>query len=691
MTNRLASESSPYLRQHAENPVDWWPWGDEALAEARRTDRPILLSVGYSACHWCHVMEHESFSDEGTAELMNAWFVNVKVDREERPDVDSTYMRAVQALTGRGGWPMTVFLTPDGRPFFGGTYFPPEPRHGMASFRQVLEGVQRAWTERRPAIEKAGSELGEVLVRAATGTATDAVDGEGDVPDDTAVASALAASVTQLMLRFDPTRGGLGPAPKFPQPVVWDLLLHRGLVAGEPHLIEAAVHTLREMGRGGMRDHLGGAFHRYSTDAVWLVPHFEKMLYDNGLLVRLLADAWRVTGDDELRTVADEVMDDLDRTFGLPGGCFAAAWDADSEGEEGRFYVWTPEEVEAVVGPETASRVSRRWDVRPGGNWEGASILHVDADIAGIAAADGVSPEEVAADLAAARTMLRAHREGRVPPLRDDKVVTSWNAMTIRGLAEAGATFGDRPRVARAAACCDALLDAHRSEAGLLRVSMDGHGTIPGFLEDWAALGNAMVSLHEATLRPHWLERALDTAEEMVARFDDGAGRLWDAESKGGLPVRPRDLTDSATPSGNALAVELLLRLGTLLHRRDFTDRAVRILARERSEALRFPAGFGRLLLQQTRLLATPVEVVIAGDPDDPRTVELLATAWRHRPPFAVIAGLHDASPFADTPLLRGRGPLDGRPAAWVCRAFACDAPVVDPADLEASLRAVRD
>ena len=669
--------------------MHWYPWGDEALAEARSSDRPILLSVGYSACHWCHVMEHESFSDPATAAWMNDHFVNVKVDREERPDVDAVYMRAVQAMTGRGGWPMTCFLTPDGRPFFGGTYFPPEPRHGLASFRQTLEGVHDAWTNRRPAIEKAASELGEILRRSNGGDDSNIPTGAphpSEAPRDAGIDEAIA----RLLQSVDPAHGGLGAAPKFPQPVVWDAILARAVTTGDPAPMEALVLTLREMARGGMRDHVGGAFHRYSVDAVWLVPHFEKMLYDNGLLLRLYVNAFQATGVAEFAEVARAIADDLLATFRLSGGAFAAAWDADSEGVEGKFYLWSSGEVDDVLGPETGPRFRRLYDITPEGNFEGLGIPHPVESLEAAAAREGMDADALREEMATARRSLHAARASRVPPLRDEKVVTSWNAMTVRSLAEAGRVLAEPRWLEAAVDAASYLLEHHRRGDGLLRTTMEGAGSIPAFLEDWAALGNALQTLHEATLEPRWLEGALDCAGEMVSRFRDPAtGLFFDAEGSGGLPVRPRDTTDSATPSGNALAVELLLRLSTLTGAAEQRRMARSILDRCREDAVRFPAGYGRMLLQMQRAAALPFEILITGHPDDPATQSLLNEAWRDHRPWRALAGHIGGGPLEGTPLVQGREPTaDDPPRAWVCRGFTCTAPVTTPDGLRSALGA---
>ena len=494
MPNRLASETSPYLLQHAHNPVDWYPWCDEALALAREQDRPILLSIGYSACHWCHVMEHESFEDAETAALMNRSFVNIKVDREERPDVDSIYMRAVQAMTGHGGWPLTAFLTPAGVPYYGGTYFPPEPRHGMPSFRQVLAAAANAYHSRRDEVARAGAQLTEVLNRSAT--EPQPASGPFDLSDGRLFAHAVSAAGRT----FDPTHGGFGGAPKFPQPDFLDFLLRTG--GPESHGVSMASHTLSRMAAGGIRDHAGGGFHRYSVDARWLVPHFEKMLYDNALIARALIRA-HLLGARHLGAVAEETLDYVLEDLTSPEGVFYSARDADSEGEEGLFYLWTPAEVAAVLGRDEARLVSRVYDVSEAGNFEGRNILHLPHDLDAVARQEGIGRDELDGRLRDSLAALKDHRAARPEPLRDDKVLTSWNGFTIRALAEAGPALGRPDYTAAGARAASFLLETVRRGDRLLRVFAAGRAHIDGFLEDYGALGNACLSLYEATLDAH--------------------------------------------------------------------------------------------------------------------------------------------------------------------------------------------
>ncbi len=688
MTNRLSRETSPYLLQHQHNPVDWYPWGKEALERAREEDRPILLSIGYSSCHWCHVMERESFEDPRVAEVMNEGFVNVKVDREERPDVDSVYMKAVQAMTGHGGWPLTAFLTPEGVPYYGGTYFPPEPRHGMPSFPQVLDAASHAYRTRRNEVEKTAEEMRSVLERASRpgaappgGDTVEPVTVDGGLLDDAASA---------LVSRFDAIHGGFGPAPKFPQPVTLAFLLRRHRTSGRQELLDAVLLTLRKMAGGGIRDHLAGGFHRYSVDGKWLVPHFEKMLYDNALLAQVYLDAYRITGEEEMREVAEETVDYLLEDFTSPEGGFYSARDADSEGEEGTFYVWSPGEIDDVLGEEDGAIFRRVHDVSAAGNFEGRNILHLPHDLAAIARQEGVEEEELRERLAGMRARLKEVRAEREAPFRDEKILASWNGLAVRAFAEAGAALGRDDYLDAARRAADLLLEHLWSEGRLLRVLKDGEARIDGFLEDYAAMGNALLTLHETTLEPRWLEVSVALADRILESFLDAEeGILYDSPSDGeALVVRPRDPTDMATPSGNSLAIELLLRLGLLLDRTEYRERAGRLLEAEGEGLRRFPGGYG-WLLAAAELTARPVvEVAVVGatGSDDVRT--LLRTVHEPFLPGKVVTGRDPdgPGPSMSTPLLQGRETVDGRATAYVCREYACRAPVTDPADLRRQL-----
>ncbi len=676
MPNRLAAETSPYLLQHAHNPVDWHPWCDEALALAREQDRPILLSIGYSACHWCHVMERESFEDEETAELMNRSFVNIKVDREERPDVDSIYMRAVQAMTGHGGWPLTAFLTPAGAPYYGGTYFPPEPRHGMPSFRQVLAAAAGAYRTRPDEVARAGAQLTEVLARGAT--EPQPASGPFDLTDGRLFAHAVSAAGRA----FDPTNGGFGGAPKFPQPDFLDFLLRTG--GPGSHGVSMASHTLSRMAAGGIRDHAGGGFHRYSVDARWLVPHFEKMLYDNALVARALTRA-HLLGASHLGPVAEETLDYVIEDLTSPEGAFHSARDADSEGEEGIFYLWTPAEVDDVLGRDEARLLSRVYDVSEAGNFEGRNILHLPHDLDAVARQEGVARDELDRRLRESLAALKARRSTRPEPLRDEKVLTSWNGFTIRALAEAGPALGRPDYTEAAARAAEFLLETVRRGDRLLRVFAAGRARIDGFLEDYGALGNACLSLYEATLDARWLAESAWLADAVVAHFWSPGERVFhDAPADGeALVVRPRDIMDNATPSGNSLAVELLVRLAAVTGSAGRGDVADAVFERERGAMERYPTGVGRLLTAAVRRATPRLEVTLVGSPAE--LSDMLVAAHRHAHPNRVVAGGDpgDAA-IAALPTMEGR--LDRAGQAFVCLGSACQEPASDAAALDAAL-----
>ena len=670
MPNRLGSESSPYLKQHAHNPVDWFAWGEEALAEARSRDCPILLSIGYSSCHWCHVMERESFEDPTVAALMNELFVNIKVDREERPDLDQVYMKAVQAMTGGGGWPMTVFLTPDQVPFYGGTYFPPESRHGLPSFTQVLRAAANAYRDRRDKIMESGAKLVTALSRAAARSGT-----------GTAGVELLDGAYRALSNQYDEVHGGFGKAPKFPQPVTLELLLRHHLRTGNADALDTVVHTLRRMAAGGLRDHLAGGFHRYSVDARWLVPHFEKMLYDNALLASAYLYAHQVTGHADLRRVAEQTLDYLAADMRAPDGGFCCARDADSEGEEGLFYVWTPEEIDEHLSPEDARLFARVYDVGPGGNFEGKSILHLPHELAAVARAEGMSLEDLEAKLAASRATLLTVRGRREPPFRDDKVVVSWNALAIRAFAEAGAARGRRDPVHRARASADFLWTALRPQGRLLHVYMDGKAKIDAFLDDHAALGNALLSLHGATLEVRWLSAVRSICDEILDRFwDEAAGTVFDTASDApALVLRPRDAMDNATPSGASLAAELLARAGHVFDEDRYRKAATRILDYESEVLTRYGPAFGRMLSVLDRTLAEPIEIAIVARRGDPAASALIREANAGFRRNLTVVGRHADDSAVDVPLLADRDLVGGRSAAYVCRGYACRLPVTEP------------
>jgi len=677
--NRLAGETSPYLLQHQYNPVDWYPWGPEAFERARREDRPLLLSVGYSACHWCHVMERESFEDPAIATLMNERFVNIKVDREERPDVDSIYMQAVQAMTGHGGWPMTVFLTPDGVPFYGGTYFPPGDRHGLPGFPRVLEAVAEFYRERRGEAAQVGRELLERLRQGERVRAG----GELLTP------SVLDAAHQGLRAEFDSRYGGLGRAPKFPQPMAFDFLLRYWRRRDSHSALEMVRQTLTHMARGGIYDQLGGGFHRYSVDQVWLVPHFEKMLYDQAQLALLYLQAWQATGDPEYRRVSEETLDYVVREMTHPEGGFYSTQDADSEGEEGRFFLWDRAEIEVLLDPETARAALQYWGVADGPNFEGRSILHVPRDPGEVAAALGVTPDRLAELLRRARAALFAHREKRVKPGRDEKVLAGWNGMMLRAFAEASRAL-ERPDYLKVAERnAGFLLSALIADGRLLRTWKDGRAKLLGYLEDHAMVVDGLLALHEATLDQRWLDVARRLAGTMVDLF-------WDPQAEGffdtgrdheTLVVRPRSLFDSAVPCGSSVAADVLLRLAVLTGESDLARRAVETIRSVVPLMGRYPSGFGRFLGALDFHLGSPVEVaVIRAEDSPPADLEpLLGEVFRRYLPNRALTGGVEGT-GEDLPLLAGKRARGGRPTAYVCEHYACQAPTTDPAELGAQL-----
>jgi uncharacterized protein YyaL (SSP411 family) len=639
--NRLAAETSPYLLQHAENPVDWYPWGEEAFARARAEDRPVLLSVGYAACHWCHVMEHESFEDDETARLMNEHFVSVKVDREERPDVDGLYMDAVVAMTGHGGWPMTVFLTPDGRPFYGGTYFPPEPRHGLPSFAQVLEAVVEAYRTRRHDLE----EQAEALVGAIRQASEQAPSGEP-------LTSGLLSGVVPALRRsFDPTEGGFGPAPKFPAASTIELLLRLHAGSGVENALGMTRLTLDRMAAGGMYDLLGGGFHRYSVDARWLVPHFEKMLYDNALLASAYLHAWAVTGEERYRRVTEETLDYVLRELRLPEGGLASAQDADTDGVEGLTFTWTAEEIEAVLG-------------EPHPEWllpfeHGRSVLR------------GEIPEEP-------RAALLAARERRPQPLRDDKALASWNGLALAALAEAGARLGRPDYVEAAVGVAEFLLGPLTSPDGrLLRSFRVGEARIPAYLEDYANAANGLVELAWATGDPRWLEEARRLAGVVVELFadPDRGGFYVDAADGDGLVARRKEFDDHPTPAGNSMAALVLLRLARIYGDDELERHAVGVFRLAHPLMERAPAAVPHLLCALDLHFSPPQEIAVVGD--SPELREAALAGYRPNAVFAFAP-----QPTEAVPLLAGKGLVDDIPAAYVCERFACQRPVTTAAEL---------
>ncbi len=673
MANRLATQSSPYLLQHADNPVDWYPWGEEAMRTARETDRPVLLSVGYSACHWCHVMAHECFEDPAIAALMNELFVNIKVDREERPDVDAVYMEAVQAMTGQGGWPMTVFLTPAGTPYFGGTYFPPRPRGGLPGFPAVLRAAHDAYRQGREDVERIGTEIRSALAPPALPA--------GDHPS----AEVVTRAVARLVEQSDPRLGGFGGAPKFPHPAALELLLRRGFRRSDGAAAASATTTLDRMLRGGIFDQLGGGFHRYSVDAGWAVPHFEKMLYDNAQLAVVYLHAHQLTGDPDYRRAVEDTLDYLAREMLLPDGGFASSQDADSEGAEGRYFVWTPEQVgEVLRGGDDARLACRIFGVPAHGNFEdGSSVPSLALTPAELAAELGIDRDGAAQRVDRLRRRLLASRSRRVPPGRDGKVVTAWNGLALRAFAEAGAALDRQDYVDIAKNCAGFLLAQVVVEGRLRRSWMAGAAGVNAFLEDVTFLGDGLLAVYEATGEASHYARAVELAEEVEARFRDPGGGYFDtAADAEPLLVRPRGLEDNPLPAGRSMAAQLFLRLAGLTGEERWRERAREIVRPLVPAIARAPLALGSLACVLDQLVAPSREVAVVGRPDDAATRALLREVWRRRDPYRVLAWGAGGS----VPLLAGRPLVDGRPAAYVCEGFVCRVPATDPGELARQL-----
>jgi uncharacterized protein YyaL (SSP411 family) len=683
-TNRLIHETSPYLRQHAHNPVDWYPWGPEALERARTLDRPIFLSIGYSACHWCHVMEHESFEDPEIARLLNEHFVSIKVDREERPDLDQIYMTAVQMLTGRGGWPMSIFLTPDLKPFFGGTYYPPTDRHGLPSFRRVLHGLIDAWRNRRSEVENSAGQITAHLLEAVR-----LAPGEGELGPDL-----LRQAAQGLARAFDPTYGGFGSAPKFPHPMDLRLLLRTWRRFGDANALHMVRLTLDRMAMGGIYDHLGGGFHRYSTDARWLVPHFEKMLYDNALLCVSYLEGYQATGNPLYRTVVEETLAYVLREMTSPEGPFYSTQDADSEGEEGKFYVWSAAEVEAILGKEVAEKFAYVYDVTPDGNWEGHNILHRAKTDEQDARLLNVPEPELRRLLDQGKRQLCEVRNRRVWPGRDEKVLTSWNGLMIAAFAQAAQVL-DRPEYAATAArAADFLLKRMRTADGrLLRTYSAGSAAkLNGYLEDYAFVVDALVSLFEATFEPRWLEAALDLAELMIGQFWDAAeaGFFYTGRDHETLIARTKDPHDSSIPSGNSMAVTALLRLAKLTGRMDLMEKAEATVRLFRSLMTAMPMAAGQMLVAFDFYLGPVQEFALIGDPAGEETRQVLRAVRGGFRPNKVVALRPATGPAEELeellPLLAGK-PAQGAVTTYVCENFTCQAPLVGAAAAAAALR----
>jgi uncharacterized protein YyaL (SSP411 family) len=667
-TNRLMHETSPYLRQHAHNPVDWYPWGEEAFARARRENRPVLLSVGYSACHWCHVMERESFEDEDTARLMNEHFVSIKVDREERPDVDHIYMNAVQMLTGRGGWPMTVFLTPDGKPFYGGTYFPPEDRHGMPSFRRVLVAVAQAYRDKREGVR---STVAQIMSR------LEQLDGARSA------AQPLGADLVQhaaaaLAHSYDQTYGGLGQAPKFPNEAVFELFLRAYCNGGQRRYLEMGLHTLRQMAHGGIYDQLGGGFHRYAVDERWLVPHFEKMLYDNAQLVPLYLAAYQLSGARFFADIARDTLGYVCREMRDPAGGFYSAQDADSEGAEGKFFLWETNEVRRILGDEAADIACRYWDISEAGNFEGANILHVTLELEQLATMFRRDVADLRQVLADSRAKLFAARERRVKPALDDKVLTAWNALMISALAKAEEVLNDR-RWGTVAVEAVTFIERNLQRGDrLLSVYRHGAAKLNGYLDDYAFFVQALIDVFEMTQDRRYLDHAVVLADAMIAHFWDPrcAGFYFTSDDHETLIVRSKPAFDGSIPSGNSVAAHDLLRLYQHTERPAYVECAEALLRSYAERMREQPFGFANMLCGVDFYVRKPREIVLVGHREAPETEALLRRIRERYIPNRTLTVIDPTQGEQLPPRLRGKAQIDGKPTVYVCHGMTCSAPV---------------
>jgi uncharacterized protein YyaL (SSP411 family) len=676
MPNQLVHETSPYLLQHIDNPVDWYPWGEEALALAKEQDKPILLSIGYAACHWCHVMAHESFEDQETADIMNRHFINIKVDREERPDLDSIYMSAVQALTGQGGWPMTVFLTPEGKPFYGGTYFPPVPRFGMPSFQQLLLSIVQTWQSRRDEIENSAGQIASHLSQA---TFTSTAEGSWDK-------TGLDQAYQAIGGKFDGQEGGFSQAPKFPPSMTIEFLLRYYLEKDEPAALHMAEFTLSKMAHSGMYDQLGGGFARYSTDDKWLVPHFEKMLYDNALLSRVYLHAYQITGNSLYQRIVEETLDFVVKELRHQEGGFFSSYDADSEGEEGKFYVWQAAEIRRVLGTE-ADLFMHYYDVSEQGNWEGNNILNIKHDPQAVATQFDLQPEEMQRRLQASRQKLYDVRAERVWPGLDDKVLTAWNGLMMASFAEAGRVLGREDYLSVAAANAEFLYAAMRQENGrLLRTWKAGSpAKYNAYLEDYTYLADGLLALYQATFEIRWFTWAQELTKLVMIHFrDQEQGGFFDtSDDHESLLYRPKDIQDNATPSANAMAAHVLLKSSMLTGEGAFWDIAEAQINGVANFLSRFPTAFAHWLSAAFLMHSEAQEVAIVGDLAEADTQALVNVVYETYHPHLVLAA---GSPTNEIPLMAGRTMMDGKAAAYVCRRFVCHVPVTEPDTLRQQL-----
>ena len=678
-TNRLSRETSPYLLQHAHNPVDWYPWGDEAFEKAKSENKPILLSIGYSACHWCHVMEHESFENEKIAALMNELFVNIKVDREERPDLDEIYMNAVQMLTGRGGWPMTMFLTPDRKPFYGGTYFPPEDRQGMPGFPRILMGVSQAYRERPEDVQKSVSQILTALQRMA----------ESQETSKNLSPAVVAAGAENIARAYDSDNGGLGQAPKFPNAGVYELFLRHYSHSKNERFLEMVIHTLTKMGQGGIYDHLGGGFHRYSVDAKWLVPHFEKMLYDNAQLVRIYANAYTISREPLFKSIVEETVGYLFREMLDPKGGFYSTQDADSEGEEGKFFVWTAEEINRVIGESEGEIFCRMYDVGEPGNFEGKSILHPILTVDQAGKLFRKEPRDIEAIVARAKEKLFAEREKRVKPFRDEKIITAWNGLMLSGLAEA-IKLSENPAWIDAAARPVEFIFSDMARGGLLlHTHKDGQSKLLGYLDDYAFLAVGLLDLYEAVLDRTYLDRAIQLTDVLLREFWDerDGGFFFTGKSHEPLISRAKPVFDASIPSGNAMATQLLLRLHHLTGDDRYRTPAEKILRSYYDAMESQPFGLAHMLCVLDFYLQGAKEIVIVGNLAESGVKELIAQVNATYLPNKVLQLARPGTALAAiSPLLQGKSQVDGKPTAYVCQNFTCSPPVTSRNELQVLL-----
>ena len=669
-TNHLINESSPYLLQHAHNPVDWYPWGEEAFARARHENKPVLLSIGYSACHWCHVMAHESFEDERIAQLMNENFVNIKVDREERPDLDQIYMNAVQMMTHHGGWPMTVFLTPDAVPFYGGTYYPPQDRYNMPGFPRVLLSIAEAYRERQADIAETSQSLINELRRLSETNAT-------AQPIDKEL---LDAAYVGIIRSYDSVNGGFGGAPKFPPAMTLEFLLRTHVRTGNSEALEMVRHTTQRMALGGVYDQVGGGFHRYSTDAKWLVPHFEKMLYDNALLSRLYLHYFQISQDKLAHDTTTGILDYVLREMTSPHGGFYSTQDADSEGHEGKFFVWDYEEVQRLLNDRDATLFCEYYDITPGGNFEGNNIPNVKLSMEQLAKSHDIPVADVEDSIERSKAKVFEIREQRIKPDRDEKILTAWNGLMLASFAEAGAAL-NRPEYLEAARRnADFLLSNLRCDGLLLRTYKDGVAKFNAYLEDYSFLIEGLVTLYETTGETRWLDEALTLTDRMIDEFWDktNGGFYFTGNSHEELIVRSKDYFDNATPSGNSVAAIVLQRLAILTENEEYRNLAIVVLNQIADSARKYPSGFGYALSAVDFLLATPREIALIAA-NQPSLNLFLSDIWvKYLPNKVVAARVNEQEIGGNIALLRNRGMIDNKTTAYVCESYVCKEPVVD-------------